>query len=238
MAASVPDETNRTFSIDGTAAATVSAISTSRSVGAPKLEPELKRLDDRRADAGMGVPQDHRPPRADVIDVLVAVDVVQVGPLGPGHERRLAADRPERPRRAVHSAGDHAVGPDEGVVAAGKLEIGSRAGGSREFMVPSSVRSNIRSQEHIDPSDDTLRPIVPRVTDTFSRLSSNPPSLIHREPGRSSAPAARCRRWHRSAASNSGLGLSESPGAKSLQEPSCFLGATFGKSLGAPSEPS
>ena len=39
MAASVPDETNRTFSSDGTAAATVSAMSISRTVGAPKLEP-------------------------------------------------------------------------------------------------------------------------------------------------------------------------------------------------------
>ena len=39
IAASVPDETNRTFSIDGTAATTASAISISRTVGAPKLEP-------------------------------------------------------------------------------------------------------------------------------------------------------------------------------------------------------
>ena len=39
IAASVPDETNRTFSIDGTAATTASAISTSRVVGAPKLDP-------------------------------------------------------------------------------------------------------------------------------------------------------------------------------------------------------
>ena len=39
IAASVPDETNRTFSIDGTDAATSSAISTSRTVGAPKLVP-------------------------------------------------------------------------------------------------------------------------------------------------------------------------------------------------------
>ncbi len=39
IAASVPEETNRTFSTDGTAAATVSAIAASRSVGAPKLVP-------------------------------------------------------------------------------------------------------------------------------------------------------------------------------------------------------
>ncbi len=39
IVASVPDETNRTFSIEGTAAATASAISISRTVGAPKLDP-------------------------------------------------------------------------------------------------------------------------------------------------------------------------------------------------------
>ncbi len=39
IVASVPDETNRTFAIDGTAATTASAISTSRIVGAPKLVP-------------------------------------------------------------------------------------------------------------------------------------------------------------------------------------------------------
>ena len=39
MDASVPDETNRTFSIDEYAAAISSAISISRIVGAPKLEP-------------------------------------------------------------------------------------------------------------------------------------------------------------------------------------------------------
>ena len=90
----------------------------------------VERLDDRRADARMGMAQDHRPPRADVVDVVVAVDVVEVGPLGPGDERRLAADGAERPRRAVHAAGNHAVGPDEGLVALGELEVGSGQGGS------------------------------------------------------------------------------------------------------------
>ena len=84
----------------------------------------IERLDHRRADAGMGMPQDHRPPRADVINVLVAVDVEEVGSLRPGHERRLAADRPERPRRTVHAARNDAVGAKEGVVAQGKLEVG------------------------------------------------------------------------------------------------------------------
>ena len=87
---------------------------------------QVQRLDDRRADPRMSMAQDHRPPRADVIDVLVTVDVVEVGPFGSGHERRLAADRAERPRRAVHPAGNHAVGAEEGVVALGKREVGSK----------------------------------------------------------------------------------------------------------------
>ena len=69
IAASVPDETNRTFSIEGTAAATVSAISISRTVGAPKLEPRSSASTTRRSNPGMHVAQDHRAPRADVIDV-------------------------------------------------------------------------------------------------------------------------------------------------------------------------
>jgi hypothetical protein len=39
IVASVPDDTARTFSIDGTAARTASANSTSSAVGAPKLVP-------------------------------------------------------------------------------------------------------------------------------------------------------------------------------------------------------
>ena len=39
IAASVPELTRRTISIDGNAAASVSASSTSRAVGAPKLVP-------------------------------------------------------------------------------------------------------------------------------------------------------------------------------------------------------
>ena len=80
MAASVPDETNLTFSIDGTAPATVSAISISRTVGAPKARAQIESVDHGRSHLGMPVAQDHRAPRADVIDIRVAVDVVQGRP--------------------------------------------------------------------------------------------------------------------------------------------------------------
>ena len=42
IVASVPDDTNRTLSIDGTASTTASAISISRTVGAPKLDPSSR----------------------------------------------------------------------------------------------------------------------------------------------------------------------------------------------------
>ena len=128
IAASVPDETNRTFSIEGTACGHDLGDLDLAHRRRAEARAEVEGLDDRRADAGMGMPQDHRPPRADVVDVFVAVDVMKIRPFGPGHERGLAADRPERPRRAVHPAGDHAVGPDEGLVAPGELELGFAEG--------------------------------------------------------------------------------------------------------------
>ena len=55
--------------------------------------------------AGWRVAQDHRPPRADVVDVAIAVDVEQIGPLAALEEDRLAADAAEGPGRAVDAAG-------------------------------------------------------------------------------------------------------------------------------------
>jgi hypothetical protein len=42
---------------------------------------------------------DHRSPRADIVDVAVAVDVDQVGTLGARHEERFTADRLEGAHR-------------------------------------------------------------------------------------------------------------------------------------------
>ena len=57
-------------------------------------------------DGGVGVAEDHRPPRAHQVDVAVAVGVGQPAALGRGDEPRGAADRGERPHRRVHPAGD------------------------------------------------------------------------------------------------------------------------------------
>ena len=111
IVASVPELTSRTFSTDGTASMISSANSFSASVGAPKLVPRrtaaLDRLDHRR----MGVPEDHRSPGADVVDVAVAVDVEQIGPLQRGRMKiGSPPDAAKRPGRTVDAAGHQLLG--------------------------------------------------------------------------------------------------------------------------------
>ena len=55
-------------------------------------------------DAGVSVADDHGTPGTDVVDVLVAVDVADGAALGPGDERRRAADVVIRADRAVDAA--------------------------------------------------------------------------------------------------------------------------------------
>ena len=71
------------------------------------------RLAHRRDDGRVRVAEDHRPPRADVVDVAVAVGVDDLGALGLDDEQRvLAPDRAHRPHRRVDPAGDvpHGLG--------------------------------------------------------------------------------------------------------------------------------
>src|SRR5262249_5800080 len=63
------------------------------------------------------VAEDKRPPRTDVIEVLVAVHVVEIRPLAARHEERLTAHAAKRAGRAVHAAGNNAAGPLEGFAA-------------------------------------------------------------------------------------------------------------------------
>ena len=52
----------------------------------------------------------HRPPRADVIDVAVAVGVGDVSTRRLADEQRRAADRAKRADGAVDAAGNHLLG--------------------------------------------------------------------------------------------------------------------------------
>ncbi len=87
----------RSISTAATRAATSSASATSPAVGAPKLVPLRRRLDDGREHCRVGMPVDQRPPRADVVDVAVAVDVDHLGALAARDEQRIAPDRAHRP---------------------------------------------------------------------------------------------------------------------------------------------
>ena len=79
IVASVPEETKRSFST-GVRPTISSASSTSGRVGVP-----YDAAGDRLRDGGedlVGVPEQHRPPAADEVDVLVAVGVGEVGAAG------------------------------------------------------------------------------------------------------------------------------------------------------------
>ena len=64
--------------MEGTASQMASASSISCSVGAPKLVPMVSARFERRENLGVAVAQQQRAPGADVVDVLVAVDVEDV----------------------------------------------------------------------------------------------------------------------------------------------------------------
>jgi hypothetical protein len=54
---------------------------------------------------------DERAPRHHPVDVAVAVDVDELGPLAALDEDRVAPDRLHRPNRRVHAAGDQLLSP-------------------------------------------------------------------------------------------------------------------------------
>ena len=56
------------------------------------------------------MPQNHRPPRPEVIDIAIAVSVEKISALRAGNERRLAANRTEAADRGVDAAREEAFG--------------------------------------------------------------------------------------------------------------------------------
>ena len=86
-----------------------SAISSSSSVGAPKESPRAAAATTPRATSGMRVAEDHRAPRAHVVDVAVAVRVDEPCALALAEEDGRAADGAEGAHRRVHAAGDDAL---------------------------------------------------------------------------------------------------------------------------------
>src|SRR5262249_33715190 len=60
--------------------------------------------------SGMRVPQNQRPPGADIIDVLVVIDIPNPGAQAAHDVGRLTADGAERPHRRIHAAGNDLAG--------------------------------------------------------------------------------------------------------------------------------
>ena len=76
--------------------------------GCSETCPVAGSTDNRVEHIGLGVPKNERPPRSDVIDVLVFVGVPNVRALAPHDENRIAAYGAKCPHGRVHPAGDHA----------------------------------------------------------------------------------------------------------------------------------
>ena len=92
IAASVPDETRRTISHPGIAVADAFGQNHLGLGRCPVGRAPRRRVADRPEHHRVGVAEDRRAPRLDVVDVTVAVDVREVGAVRLGDEERLAAD--------------------------------------------------------------------------------------------------------------------------------------------------
>ena len=108
--------------------------------GRAERQTVLHRAFDRLAHGGMIVTDDHRSPRADVVDVARAFDVPQVRGVRPRGEERFAADRLERAHRRVHAAGHQWQGTLEEFVVGHRAD--SRSGAYRSAKRCAAVRTS------------------------------------------------------------------------------------------------
>ena len=107
IAASVPDETSRTSSIDGKASMISSASSTSRSVGAPNVVPAAAASRTTSIVSGSAWPKMQRPPRLHPVEQAAPVGGLEIGALAARHEERLVeADAPHCAHGRVDAAGN------------------------------------------------------------------------------------------------------------------------------------
>ncbi len=78
--------------------------------GGPKAGAVARSLDDGLQDLGLGVAEDQRSPRANVVDVLVAISIPHVRAHPAHQKRRGAANGPESADRGIDSAGNELLG--------------------------------------------------------------------------------------------------------------------------------
>ena len=80
----------------------------------PRAGPFLGGSNNRFDHLGVGMSEDHRSPRSDVIDQPTTIDVEKIGSLGVINEQGRSADCPERASWTVHAAGHQMASPFEG----------------------------------------------------------------------------------------------------------------------------
>ena len=117
------------------------ASSTSPGVAAPNDVPRASAARHRGDDRRVRVPEDHRPPGADQVNVLPAVHVEQVRPAAPLDEPGHAAHRAERADRGVHAARGHLKRRGRTVRRSG-----------RSWLLPSSSQASTRNSSRRSPS--------------------------------------------------------------------------------------
>ena len=106
ITASVPELTRRTCSIDGQAARDELRHLQLELGRRAEGKPARGRRGDRREHLRVGVAEDGRAPRADVVDVAVAVDVDEPGALAFAEEDGRSADGAEGAHGRIHAAGN------------------------------------------------------------------------------------------------------------------------------------
>ena len=79
--------------------------------GSSKASTIAGRRHNRIQDIGLGVPQNQRSPRSDVVDQFVVVGVPDVRPLAAHDESGISSHRAKRPHRRIHTARNHAFRP-------------------------------------------------------------------------------------------------------------------------------
>src|SRR5262249_15452320 len=107
-----------------------------------EARPLVQRLLHSSHDARVAVPKDERAPRTDVMEVAVAVDVVEIRPLAACDVNRMPADGAESTGRAVDAAGDELAGAFESLLATGAqwCHGASTGKGTPSWTAPGSLR--------------------------------------------------------------------------------------------------
>ena len=190
----------RTSSTEGTASQMRRASSTSSPVGAPKLVPRSSWACRAASDVGVAPAEDHRPPRRDEVDELVAVGVPHVGAAAAAHEQRVRhADALHGAHRRVDPTGDVALRLVEQALRRVCVHSPPPCDGPRERLVIEStyycVFARCDGSARFGRSRALVRPVtrwrggLPRGSGGVLRKRRPPPRIRH--PQRRPPPADR-----------------------------------------------